>query len=492
MTDLATRPDADGASLGENPTEQLTIAGADAATPESGELQWAPAEPAPRKRRLGLWIGIPAGAALLGLVASSLVLIAPGTSIAGVPVGFHTSGAAADAVQNRLAETTIVLTGAGGDVEVTGADLGATVNAEALADAAFAEHPMWNPTTWFSSPADATVTIDKATAAAALRDAAPSLYTDPVDAQIAFDPATASYVAIPAEPGEGIDVESVRAALQEALVTGSAAIELEPVATPIPAVTGTSVANGTVNQLNSMLDTVGFYVGGERTVPIDRAVAASWITLGEGPNGTFSIDVDQTAIQAVVDTLPAAVNREPVNASVITDSGGDVLRELAAGVTGRTLESTDGIAAAFAEQLAGGNAAYALPVTETEFATAAIARRISVDLSEQRVYLFENDQVVRSFLASTGLSGPTNPGSFRIFAHVRIQGMGDPNLVFADYYTPDVPWVTYFDGDIAFHGTYWHNNFGTPMSHGCVNLTIDDARFLYEWAPDGTEVNVHA
>ena len=57
------------------------------------------------------------------------------------------------------------------------------------------------------------------------------------------------------------------------------------------------------------------------------------------------------------------------------------------------------------------------------------------------------------------------------------------------YNVPDVPWVMYFDdlGD-ALHGTYWHNNFGTPMSNGCVNQPMDVAKFMYGWAPIGTPV----
>src|SRR5215207_2486857 len=59
------------------------------------------------------------------------------------------------------------------------------------------------------------------------------------------------------------------------------------------------------------------------------------------------------------------------------------------------------------------------------------------------------------------------------------------------YNVPDVPWVLYFtNSGHALHGTYWHNNFGTPMSHGCINLPMDVAAWLYDWAPLGTPVLV--
>ena len=112
---------------------------------------------------------------------------------------------------------------------------------------------------------------------------------------------------------------------------------------------------------------------------------------------------------------------------------------------------------------------------------------IDVNLSEQRVYVYEGDVVVNSFLVSTGLPDtPTVTGKYRIWIKVRVQDMSGPG-----YYLRDVPYVMFFYEDYGLHGTYWHNNFGTPMSRGCVNLTVDDAAWLYNWASVGTVVNVH-
>jgi lipoprotein-anchoring transpeptidase ErfK/SrfK len=59
------------------------------------------------------------------------------------------------------------------------------------------------------------------------------------------------------------------------------------------------------------------------------------------------------------------------------------------------------------------------------------------------------------------------------------------------YYLPDVPYVMYFYSGYGLHGTYWHSNFGTPMSHGCVNFSIDDAAWLFDFVSVGSTVNVH-
>ncbi len=114
-------------------------------------------------------------------------------------------------------------------------------------------------------------------------------------------------------------------------------------------------------------------------------------------------------------------------------------------------------------------------------------RWIEVNLSEQRVYAWEGDVLMNSFLVSTGTwQTPTVTGTFSIWNKTRIQAMSGPG-----YYLPNVPYVMYFYKDYGFHGTYWHNNFGTPMSHGCVNLTIPDSEWLYNWASYGTVVKVH-
>ncbi|UYN90246.1 MAG: L,D-transpeptidase [Anaerolineales bacterium] len=114
-------------------------------------------------------------------------------------------------------------------------------------------------------------------------------------------------------------------------------------------------------------------------------------------------------------------------------------------------------------------------------------RWINVNLSNQTLEAYEGSTLVRSFVISSGRSGsPTVTGTFKIWIKVRIQDMSGPG-----YYIRDVPWVMYFYGDYGIHGTWWHNNFGTPMSAGCVNMTVEDSQWMYSWASVGTTVQVH-
>lgn len=463
---------------------------ATAPTDESASFEWAPTTEAPRKRRLGLWIGLGAGALALAAAGASLILIAPGTSIAGVQVGGMTPGMAADAVSSRLASTQIELTGAGEGAIVEGADLGATVDATALAEQALADRPLWNFGTWMGDPIAAPVTLDSEAADRALRAAVPSSYTEPVDATVAFDATSATYTTTAAVPGTGISIDDLAAAFTAASAAGESTFSFSGDPTEVvPAITDEK-ATATAEQLNGTLATIGFYVGDERTVPIAPDVAASWLSVEE-VDGELEITADEAAIQTAVGALPDQVNREVTNAQTIVDSQGKVLRTLVEGKDGRVLGDTSGIASAFAADLAAGKAAFQLPVSSTPFETTTLYRRIELDISEQRTYLFENEKLVKSWAVSTGLpSTPTPTGRFKVFGHTRIQDMGC--FEGASYCTEDVPWNTWFAPNIAFHGAYWHNNFGQQMSHGCVNLPPALAKEIYEWSPMGLEVWVHA
>ncbi|MDP9359519.1 MAG: L,D-transpeptidase [Chloroflexota bacterium] len=119
-------------------------------------------------------------------------------------------------------------------------------------------------------------------------------------------------------------------------------------------------------------------------------------------------------------------------------------------------------------------------------------RWIEVDLTNQYMRAWQGDVVVKELYVSTGRPGFDTPtGTFFINSKVPIQDM--EGVIGGEYYNvPEVPDVMYFtDVGHAFHGTYWHTNFGQVMSHGCVNLPIDVAEWLYEWTPMGARVEIH-
>jgi lipoprotein-anchoring transpeptidase ErfK/SrfK len=112
---------------------------------------------------------------------------------------------------------------------------------------------------------------------------------------------------------------------------------------------------------------------------------------------------------------------------------------------------------------------------------------IEVDLGGQRLYVHEGERLVAGFRISSGKEGmETKTGLFRIYAMYPSYPMWGP-----DYHTPDVPWTMFFHTEFAIHGAYWHDSFGTPVSHGCVNLAVNDAEWVYGNVKKGTYVHVH-
>lgn len=133
--------------------------------------------------------------------------------------------------------------------------------------------------------------------------------------------------------------------------------------------------------------------------------------------------------------------------------------------------------------------------TTWEDGSATTTKKIVISRSEQKLYAYEEDQLFLEINISTGLElTPTPRGTFTIFKKTPSRYMQGPVPGLPDnqtYDLPGVPWNLYFThGGAVIHGAYWHNSFGTPYSHGCVNLSPEEARILYIWADLGTQVVV--
>jgi len=114
-------------------------------------------------------------------------------------------------------------------------------------------------------------------------------------------------------------------------------------------------------------------------------------------------------------------------------------------------------------------------------------RWIEINLSSQRLIAWEGKVPTYAILVSTGKDSSQTPtGVFAIQTqerYARMRGSG--------YDVPNVPYTMYFMGNYAIHGAYWHHRFGTPVSHGCINLAVNHARWLFSWASLGTPVVIH-
>lgn len=117
-------------------------------------------------------------------------------------------------------------------------------------------------------------------------------------------------------------------------------------------------------------------------------------------------------------------------------------------------------------------------------------KRIEVDLTNQKLYAFDENTVIYEFPISSGKWGKTPTGDFRIWIKLRYTRMTGGNKALGTYYNlPNVPYTMFFYNDevpksqgFGIHGAYWHNNFGQPMSHGCINMREEDVKKIYDWA----------
>lgn len=129
---------------------------------------------------------------------------------------------------------------------------------------------------------------------------------------------------------------------------------------------------------------------------------------------------------------------------------------------------------------------YSPSIADAPSPSTTVGKSIVVSTTQQRIFAYENGQLIHSYLVSTGLPDtPTVLGDFQVYVKYVATDMSGP-----DYYLPQVPYTMYFYEGYGIHGTYWHNSFGRPMSHGCVNLPTSEAEWFFNWAEVGTPVRV--
>jgi hypothetical protein len=119
-------------------------------------------------------------------------------------------------------------------------------------------------------------------------------------------------------------------------------------------------------------------------------------------------------------------------------------------------------------------------------------RHVEVSIGRQWLYAYEGGVLVFDAPVATGRDGFNTPlGNYAIYYRLPMQTMVG-SAGGESWNVPNVPWVQYVVGGVAIHGTYWHNAHGTGYrpSHGCINLRIEDAQWLYEWADIGTSVSI--
>lgn len=124
--------------------------------------------------------------------------------------------------------------------------------------------------------------------------------------------------------------------------------------------------------------------------------------------------------------------------------------------------------------------------------SAAENKVIKVNLTNQTLTAYEQDKLIYQFPISSGKSAtPTPTGNYKPWTKLLSTRMTGGDKKLGTFYDlPNVPYVVYFYNGYGIHGTYWHNNFGYPMSHGCINVHTSNMKSLYYWIDYDTTISI--
>ena len=481
----------------------------------------ASAAPAGRaRRRWPIWV---AAAALLFVCALAgggyayashyATLAVPGTTVAGVDVAGMSREQIVSLVQKRAAAATVTING---DVSATAAlaDLGTTVDAEATADAAMAASAdVFDRFRALVTSHDVSVVItsDQATAETYTMGLIPDDRAKATDAAVVLDEDGTSFTTTPGSEGVSLDTAAAVAAATRA------ATSLQPQSITLNYVTQAPTVSDA--QAQTVADQANHWVeqdvtiktpNGKNSFTADDATKASWITVTSTQGTVPTLSVDSAKVSAWVQSQSEEVAEEPVNGERNVNSSGAVVGIRVEAVNGTKVTNVDALTTAITRALGSGSpysGAFETEVIEATWKDKTIAdgaenliyqaapgeKWIDINLSNKTVTAYEGATVVHGpvSIVDGAAATPTVTGTYHIYLKHRVQTMQGENADGSTYVTEDVPWVSYFYSGYAFHGAPWRSSFGYSGSHGCINMPVSEAEWIYNWAEEGTTVVSH-
>lgn len=437
----------------------------------------------------------------------------PGASIAGTPITGKVQTEISAIAENSAKNVTVTVDLDGKPTVASLDELGISVDANATAASALTNNTSIGPrfAALFKPQTVQTVySVDQKKLDAFSEALVDSLGQRTKDAGVVLG-TDGTFQVVPAVIGRGIDTKPIKDAAEKAASTlGSQTVEIEskqvePAVSTEQATDIASQANAKANDVSLTLR--GTYSVNEATV----ADAASMITIPKTDSGLGSPVFDPDKVKAWVAKVAESTNDAPVSGINNLNPDGSIAATASLGTPGWKANNVDQIASDVQAALASGESydgqfTYdevpqgmdTMPVVagaeNLAYSPHEGEKWIDVNLSEHTMTAYEGATVVYGPIPMVnGQPGwETITGTYRIQTHLPKQDMGcTPGW---PYCTKDVPWIMYFSGNFALHGAPWRTSFGfagSGGSHGCVNLPVDSAKWIYDWAPDGTPVVSH-
>lgn len=426
----------------------------------------------------------------------------PNTMVASINVGGKTKDEIRKIAEAQAKYITLTFDNQGKKTTASLADVGVKVDLDkTVAQAMNARRNLVDVMLpWQSQVVPLAYTTDLGAAKAFAKEHFPDQVSDALDAQLVFNTDTNSFDVKPGTNGKGFDALSFLKELETAALIPHPIIL--PVTTapvrPVIQAERLDAAQATVNQAVKLPITITYQ--GKLMYTIDPADIAGWTHFTPVPDrGTVTVSYDTGAIvQFLTQKVGPSIARPAVDRKIVKDSKTGKEIVIQSGSEGRQLADVENLAKEIQKSLETKTPLQKeVAMVTAPFKTVTLTgtdRWIEVDLSEQRTSLYMGSDRVATFTISSGVAAyPTVTGEFAIWYKTPNQVMSGGSRATGDYYyLPNVTYVSYFYKDYGFHTAYWHNNFGTPMSHGCINMRQEDAKALYDFAPVGTRVIVHA
>ena len=440
----------------------------------------------------------------------------PGVSVAGTSVTGQTQEEVAEAVAQKAGAITVTVNVDGEPTTAKLSDLGVSVDAQATAAKAFEPNASaWSRIKALVDRRDVAVvtSVDESKLQEFSTELAATAGQPAEDASVTFSADDGQFVVTDAQAGVGVDVSQLTGVVAKAASTlTSQAVDLkssdvEPTVTTQAARTVAEAANGLL-ALDVTLNS------GVASYPADTATKAGWISIPTQDDGTLGTPTwDEAKVSAWVEKTATATNEEAVPGVKNVNSKGDVVAVADAGTAGCKVNNTAVLQKAVVAALEGGQSFtgdFKYDNVEPTFTTREIAdgaedlvyqaadgeKWIDINLSNYTVTAYEGATIVQGPIPMVPgePDTPTVTGTYHVYLKYASQTMEGLNKDGTKYKTPDVPYVTYFTGSYALHGAPWRTSFGwggPGGSHGCVNMPVDGAKWIYDWSEIGTTVVSH-
>ena len=439
----------------------------------------------------------------------------PGVTVAGSQLEGKTRDQVEADINSRAADAVIDIRLNGVSVPTTLAEAGVTVDAKATADRVFERNSsiLSRFAAVFSSQAVAPVVTTDADAVKAFARKVNEAAGSPVTNAEVSASEDGVFSATQAAAGSGVSdatVEKVLTGAAAALASTTIDVDAKEVA---PAVT-TEAARAVADKANALVALDATVTDGIDSFSASAPTKASWVTIEAGEDGALADPVfDPMKITEWITQTALSTNVEAVNGVNNVNSEGQVLTVAKEGTSGWTVNNAeqvakDAVAALTSGQPYSGSFDYdevkpsyeerrvAEGAENLVYQAAEGEKWIDLDLSSNTVTAYEGGKAVGGpyYMVPGAPETPTVTGTFHVYLKYKTQTMRGENVDGTKYETEDVPWVSYFTGSYAFHGAPWRSSFGWSGrggSHGCVNMPVAAAKFIYDWSQIGTVVVSH-